>query len=83
MLIKRGKLVVCIKIRAKESLGYEQKKNELWFLEGCSKLLDQRTQAKQWLEDPSEMNGVNLYNIRHETSRQFSKGVGANGISGR
>jgi hypothetical protein len=33
----------------------------------CSKLLDQRKQAKlQWLHDPSEINGDNLNNIRCE-----------------
>jgi hypothetical protein len=39
-----------IKISAKESLGYsELKKHKPWFDEGCSKLLDQRKQAKvQW-----------------------------------
>jgi hypothetical protein len=37
-----------------------------------SKLLDQRKQAKlQWLQDPSEMNGDNLNNVRHDASRQF------------
>jgi hypothetical protein len=36
-----------IKISAKESLGYiELKKHKPWFDEGCSKLLDQRKQAK-------------------------------------
>jgi hypothetical protein len=42
-----------IKISAKESLGYyELKKHKPWFDEGCSKLLDQRKQAKmQWLHD--------------------------------
>jgi hypothetical protein len=40
-----------ITISAKESLGYfEFKKHKPWFDEGCSKLLDQRKQAKlQWL----------------------------------
>jgi hypothetical protein len=44
-----------IKISAKESLDYfELKKHKPWFDEGCSKLLDQRKQAKfQWLQDPS------------------------------
>jgi hypothetical protein len=44
-----------IKISAKESLGYfELKKHKPWFDEGCSKLLDERKQAKlQWLHDPS------------------------------
>jgi hypothetical protein len=39
-----------IKISAKESLGYyELKMHNPWFDEGCSKLLDQRKQAKlQW-----------------------------------
>jgi hypothetical protein len=36
------------------------------------KLLDQRKEAKlQWLQDPSEINGDNLNNIRCETSRQL------------
>jgi hypothetical protein len=36
-----------IKISAKESLGYyELRKRKPWFDEGCSKLLDQREQAK-------------------------------------
>jgi hypothetical protein len=34
--------------------------------------LDQRKQAKsQWLKDPSEVNGDNLNNKRHEASRRF------------
>jgi hypothetical protein len=39
-----------IKISAKENLGYyELRKYKPWFDEGCSKLLDQRKQAKlQW-----------------------------------
>ncbi|PNF22122.1 hypothetical protein B7P43_G06799 [Cryptotermes secundus] len=62
-----------IKMSAKESLGYyELKKNKPWFDERCSKLLDQREQAKlKWLHDPSERNRDNLNNIRCETSRHF------------
>jgi hypothetical protein len=62
-----------IKISAKESLRYfEFKKHKSWFDERCSKLLDQRKQAKlQWLQDPSEMNRDNLNNERCEASRQF------------
>jgi hypothetical protein len=54
-----------INISTKESLGYvELKKHKPWFDEGCSKLLDQRIQAKlQWLQDPGEINGDNLNNI--------------------
>jgi restriction endonuclease S subunit len=42
-----------IKISAKESLGYlEFKKHKPWFNGGCSRLLDQRKEAKlQWLHD--------------------------------
>jgi 50S ribosomal subunit-associated GTPase HflX len=56
-----------IKISAKESLGYyELRKHKPWFDEGCSKLLDQRKEAKlQWLQDPSEINKDNLNNVRH------------------
>jgi hypothetical protein len=64
-----------IKISAKESLVYfELKKHKPWFEEGCSKLLDQRKQAKlQWLQYPSEINGDNLNNVRLEASRYFRK----------
>jgi hypothetical protein len=59
-----------IKISAKESLGYcELKKHKPWFDEGCSELSDKRKRAKlQWLQDPSEINGDNLNNIRRQTS---------------
>jgi hypothetical protein len=58
-----------IRISAKESLGYFELN---WFDEGCSKLLDQKKQAKlQWLQDPSELNGDNLNNVRREASRHF------------
>jgi hypothetical protein len=42
-----------IDISAKDSLGYyELRKHKPWFNEGCSKLLDQRKEAKfQWLQD--------------------------------
>jgi hypothetical protein len=62
-----------IKISAKESLGYyELKMHKPWFDEGCSKLLDQRKQAKlRWLQDPIEIHRDNL-NIRCET-RHFRK----------
>jgi hypothetical protein len=62
-----------IKISAKESLDYiELKKHKPWLDEGCSKLLDQRKQAKlQWLQDPSEANGNNLYNVKREASKHF------------
>jgi hypothetical protein len=44
------------------------KKHKPWF-EGCSKLADQRKEAKlQWVHDPSEINGDNLNNARCEAS---------------
>jgi hypothetical protein len=62
-----------INISAKGSLGYfELKKHKPWFDEGYSILLDQRKEAKlQWLQDPSEINGDNLNNVRREASRYF------------
>jgi hypothetical protein len=62
-----------ITVSAKESLGYhELKKHKPWFDEECSKLLDQRKQVKlQWLQDPSEITGDNLNNIRRGTNRHF------------
>jgi hypothetical protein len=54
----------------RESRLLELKKHMPWFDEECSKLLDQRKQAKlQWLQDPSEINGDNLNNERREASR--------------
>jgi uncharacterized protein YaaR (DUF327 family) len=48
------------------------KKHKPWFKKGCSKLLDQRKQAKlQWLQDPNEINGNNLNNVRQEANRYF------------
>jgi hypothetical protein len=48
------------------------KKHKPWFNEGCLKLVGQRKQAKlQWLQDPSEINGDNLNNVRCEASRYF------------
>jgi hypothetical protein len=61
-----------IKISAKESPGYyELKKHKPCFDEECSKLLNQRKQARlKWLQDPSP-TWDNLNNIRHEASRHF------------
>jgi hypothetical protein len=51
---------------------YEMKKHEPWFDKGCSKLSDQRKQAKlQWLQYPGKINGANLSNIRCEAIRYF------------
>jgi hypothetical protein len=62
-----------INISAKHSPSYfELKKHEPCFDEGCSKLLDQRKEAKfQWLQDPSEINGDKLNNVKREASRYF------------
>jgi 50S ribosomal subunit-associated GTPase HflX len=68
-----------IKVSAKEGQGYyELKKRRPWFAEECSTLLDHMKQAKlQWLQDPSEIKGDHLSNIRRETSRHF-RGKGGN-----
>jgi hypothetical protein len=64
-----GKRLENIKISAKESLGcFEFTKHKPWFDEGCSKLLEAKL---QWLQDPSEINGDNLNNVRREASRHF------------
>jgi hypothetical protein len=65
-----------IKILAQESVGYcESKHRKPWFDEECSKLVDQRKQAKlQWLQDPSETNEDNLSEVRQEASRHVKKG---------
>jgi hypothetical protein len=69
----REMIRVNIKISTKERVGlFEVKKHKPWFDEGYPKLLDQRKQAKlQWLQDPSEINGNNLNNVRREASRYF------------
>jgi hypothetical protein len=59
-----------IKTSTKENLGYHKlKHNKPWFDDECSKLMDQRKQAKlRWLQNPSQINGNNLQNLRRETS---------------
>jgi hypothetical protein len=40
--------------------------------EECSALLDRRKQAKlQWLQNPNQMNGDNMDNMRREGGRTF------------
>jgi hypothetical protein len=62
-----------IKTLAKDNLGYQKlKHNKPWFDDVCSKLIDQCKQAKlQWLQNPNQINGDNLQNLRCETSRTF------------
>jgi hypothetical protein len=62
-----------MKITAKGSLGYyEFKQYKSWFNEDCSKLSDQRKQTNlQWLQDPSQISGDNLNNVRCEVRRHF------------
>jgi hypothetical protein len=62
-----------INISAIENVAhYELKKHKPWFDKGCSKLLDPSKQAKlQWLQDPSEVNGDNLNNVRREANRHI------------
>jgi hypothetical protein len=66
LIIVPGKLLETIKISAEESLGYCELKT--WFDQACSKLVDQREQAKlQWLQDPGEINGDNMNNVKKKT----------------
>jgi len=62
-----------IHILATEILGYyELKQLQPWFHEECSKLLDQRKQAKlQWFQNLSDTNGNDLNNVKCEISRPF------------
>jgi hypothetical protein len=54
-----------INILAKGSIGhYDSKHLTPWFDKECSKLFDQRQQAKlQWLQNPSEVNEYNLSHV--------------------
>jgi hypothetical protein len=60
-----------MKTSAKDNLGYHRlKHNKPWFDDKCSKLIDQCKQAKlQWLQNPSQISGDNLQDLRYETSR--------------
>jgi len=62
-----------IKSSATDSLGYyELKQHKPWFDEECSKLLDQRKQAKlQWLKNSGQTKGDILNNVRRDTNRVF------------
>jgi hypothetical protein len=61
-----------IKTSAKDTLGCHRLKHKPQFDDECSKLIDQWKQAKlQWLQNPSQISGNNLQNLRHETSRTF------------
>jgi hypothetical protein len=64
-----------IKISVKDNLGYHRLKlNKPWFYDECLKLLYQWKQVKlQWLQNPSQINGGNVKNLRHETIRIFRK----------
>jgi hypothetical protein len=58
---------------AKENLGYQKLKHNKPCFDGeCSKLIDERKQAKlHWLQNPNQTNRDNVQNVRHETSRIF------------
>jgi hypothetical protein len=62
-----------IKTSAKGNLKYRRLKHiKPLFRDECSELIDQRKQAKlQWLQNPNQINGDDLQNLRRETSRTF------------
>jgi hypothetical protein len=64
-----------IKTLSKDNLGYHRlKHNKPWFDDECSKLIDQQKQAKvQWLQNPSQLKGDNLKNLRRETNRTVGR----------
>jgi hypothetical protein len=68
-----GKVLEKISRSTKDDLGYHKLKNKKsWFDDECSKLTDQRKKAElQLLQNPSQINGYNLQNLRRETSRIF------------
>jgi hypothetical protein len=69
-----------INISVQESLAKcESTHRKPWFDEECSKLADQKKQAKlEWLQNPTEGNEDNLSDVRRDASRHFrnnKKGV--------
>jgi hypothetical protein len=62
-----------IKDSAKDNLGYQKLKHKKpWFDDEWSKLIDQWKQAKlQWLQNPNQIHGDKLQNLRCEISRTF------------
>jgi hypothetical protein len=62
-----------VKASVTDSINYyELEQCKSWFDKACSKLSDQRKQAKlQWMQNPSQINGLTLNNVRHETRRTF------------
>ena len=62
-----------IETSLKESLVlHELKQQKPWFDQECSRVLEQRLQAKmQWLQDPKRNNVDNLNNVRYGVSRHF------------
>jgi hypothetical protein len=61
------------KTSAKESIGhYELQQHKPWFDDKCSKLIDRGKQDKiKCLQNPSQVNGDIMGNIRREESRTF------------
>jgi hypothetical protein len=62
-----------IKTSAKENQGYHKlKHNKPRFDDEGSKLIDQQKRAKlQWFQNPRQINGENLQNLRSETNTIF------------
>jgi hypothetical protein len=57
-----------------ELVSYELKQNKPWFDEDYSKLLDKRKHAKlQWLQNPSQITGNNLNNVRGKLEELAAK----------
>jgi len=53
------------------------KQHKIWFDEQCSKLLNQRKEAKlQRFQHPDQANGDNLNSVKCKTSKNFRKREG-------
>jgi hypothetical protein len=61
----------------KKSLSnYEIKQYKPQFAEECSRLKDQRKQAKlKWLQNPNQVNAVIQTMLKHETIRYFKNEI--------
>jgi hypothetical protein len=61
-------------ITKSKSVYHRLERNKPWFDSECSELIHERKQAKlQWSQNPIQISGDNLQNLRREASRTFRK----------
>jgi hypothetical protein len=68
-MFERPKILALIRSAFETGKEYQKLKLNKPLLDGeCSKLIDQRKQAKlQWLQNQNQINGDNLKNLRNES----------------